>query len=86
MSYKEYKDVKKSISNMGQKELSHYLSSIYKSGYEDGLKQPVSNEEQMDLVLVMVAIQSTEGVGEVLYKRIRDNIEKLCFGGGKDGR
>ena len=84
LSYREYKDLNRRLSKMSQKELSHYLSSIYKSGYMDGFNQPLSAKDQMDLDYVMIAVRATEGVGDTLCSRIRENIENLCFGGKKD--
>ena len=81
LSPREVKEVKRAVTKMSQKELSHYLSSIYKSGYNDGLNQPITEDEQMDLSMVMIAVRATEGVGDVLCERIRTNIENLCFGG-----
>ena len=79
LSYSDYKNLKKSISNMSQKELSNYISSIYESGYQDGVNQPIKSNESMDLEFVMIAVRATEGVGKTLSDRIRKNIENLCF-------
>ena len=76
MDVKKYCD---GVASSFQKELSNYISSIYESGYQDGVNQPIKSNESMDLEFVMIAVRATEGVGKTLSDRIRKNIENLCF-------
>lgn len=39
LNFHEYQNIKNSIANMGQKELSDYLTKVYSSGFEDAKKQ-----------------------------------------------
>lgn len=73
ISFSDYKKIRKYNYN----QMCCFLESIYKSGFDDGLED--DNKKSMDLGLVGIAIQSTEGVGTVLHKRIMDTITKLCF-------
>lgn len=73
LSYSDCKDIKK----MDRKTLSIWVEGIYKAGYEAGYNDCSNNG--IDFELMKIAIKATEGIGDVLYKRLVTTIEKLCF-------
>ena len=78
ISFAELQTLKK----LNQKEMTWYLTEIYKRGFNDGIEayktQPAEGE--MDWNLLKIAIKSTEGIGDVLSERIIDTVERICFG------
>ncbi len=67
---------------MSHNEFDRWAQSFYKSAFDDGYDACMNAAtDEMDLGLVSIAIKSTEGVGDVMHKRIMETINKLCFNG-----
>lgn len=80
-----YSDAKK-IKRLSQKELTFYLESIYKSGYDDGYTDcQMQRGNEIDFELLKIAIKATEGIGDILYNRLCETIDKLCFQNNDEG-
>ena len=74
------------IKRYNTSQLLNFISSIYKSGYQDGCEasKKLIDEKTADMWQIKIAIQATEGVGELLTERIMENIKNLCFKKGSD--
>lgn len=75
-----HKDLK-TINRLSKREMTVYIESIYKSGFNDGYEAcQMQKGNAIDFELLKIAIKATEGIGDVLYERLVDAIDKLCFG------
>ena len=68
------------IKNYNKRQMTAFLSNLYDSAYQDGYND-CKNEsgQEIDFELLKIAIKATEGIGDVLYKRLVDTIDRLCF-------
>lgn len=74
-----HKDLK-TINRLSKREMTVYIESIYKSGFNDGYEAcQMQKGDAIDFELLKIAIKATEGIGDVLYGRLVDTIDKLCF-------
>lgn len=75
-----HKDLK-NINRLSKREMTIYIESIYKSGFNDGYEAcQMQKGNTIDFELLKIAIKATEGIGDVLYERLVDTIDRLCFG------
>lgn len=72
LSFHDYKR----IQHMRQKEISEWVESIYRTGYEDGQNA----ENTADIDIVKNRIKGIKGIGNVLYERISEEIDKCMKG------
>lgn len=66
---KDYKRLKK----MDRVEMENFIKSIYRTGYADGAAAEAEASREIDIAQVLL---NTKGVGEVLYKRIMEEVKK----------
>lgn len=67
---KDYKRLKK----MDRVEMENFIKSIYRTGYADGAAAEAEASREIDIAQ---ALLNTKGVGEVLYKRIMEEVKKV---------
>lgn len=67
---KDYKRLKK----MDRVEMENFIKSIYRTGYADGVAAEAEASREIDIAQ---ALLNTKGVGEVLYKRIMEEVKKV---------
>lgn len=67
---KDYKRLKK----MDRVEMENFIKSIYRTGYADGAAAEAEASREIDIAQ---ALLNTKGVGEVLYKRIMEEVKKI---------
>lgn len=68
------------IKSYNKRQMSTFLCSVYESGVKDGYeKYKMEKGNTIDFDLLKIAIRATDGIGDVLYKRIVETIDNLCF-------
>ena len=77
----------KQIQSYNKRQMSAFISSIYESGYKDGYEScKMEKGNEIDFDLLKIAIKATEGVGDTLYNRLVQTIDRLCFTETKDNK
>jgi len=68
LSFHDYKNIQR----LNQKELSAWAESIYQSGYDDGRNA----DDVVDMDIIKKRIKAIKGIGDKLYKRICDELDR----------